>query len=41
LKGREHLENLIADRKIILKCILKKEDVRAVDWIHIPQDTDQ
>jgi hypothetical protein len=38
-KGRDHLENLGIDGRIILKWILGKH-FESVDWIHLAQDRD-
>jgi hypothetical protein len=35
LKGTDHLEDLVAVGRIILKLILKKY---GLDWIHLAQD---
>jgi hypothetical protein len=37
LKGREHLEDLGVDRRIILKCIVWE----GVDWIRLAQNRDE
>jgi hypothetical protein len=41
LKGRDHLEDLNVDEKIILDWILWKTGWEGVDWIHLAQDRDQ
>jgi hypothetical protein len=38
LRGRDHLVNLDADRRIILNTVLKKQDVRvwtALNWVRV------
>jgi hypothetical protein len=41
LKGRDHLEDLGVDGKIILKWMLRKQGGReGVDWIHLIYDMD-
>jgi len=38
LKGRDHSEDLGVDGRILLECILGKQDVQ---WIHLVLDRDQ
>jgi hypothetical protein len=40
LKGRDHLENLGVNGRMILKRILKKTVWYDVDWIDLAQDKD-
>jgi hypothetical protein len=40
LKGRDHLEDLSIDGKLILEWILGKQ-WEGVDWMHLVQDRDQ
>jgi hypothetical protein len=41
LKGRDHLEDLGIDRRIILEWILRDIGWEGVEWIHLGQDRDQ
>jgi hypothetical protein len=41
LKGREHLEDLWVDGKILLEWILGKQGGEVVDWIRLAQYRDQ
>jgi hypothetical protein len=41
LKGRDHLEDLSIDRRIILEWILTEIEWEGVDWICLAQDRDQ
>jgi hypothetical protein len=41
LKGRDHLEDLSVDGRLILKRILGKNEVWGVDWIHLALDRDR
>jgi hypothetical protein len=38
LKVRDYLRDLDVERGIILKQILKKKDVKGVDWVHLAQN---
>jgi hypothetical protein len=38
VKGKDHSEDVGADRRIILKWILEKYDKEVVDWAHLAQD---
>jgi len=38
MRGRDHLEVLDVDVRIILKCIFKKN---GVDWVDLAQDRDR
>jgi hypothetical protein len=40
LKERKHYEDLDVDGRIILKCVLEKED-GGMDWIYLTEDKDQ
>ena len=37
-RGRDHLEDVDVDVRIILKCIFKK---KGVDWVDLAQDRDR
>jgi hypothetical protein len=41
LKGRDYLEELCIDGKLILDWILKERGWEDVDWIHLAQVRDQ
>jgi hypothetical protein len=41
LKGRDHLEDLGIDEKIILKLILREIIFGGVGWIRLAQDRDR
>jgi hypothetical protein len=41
LKGRDHLEDIGVDGKIILEMDLREIGWEGVDWIHLVQERDQ
>ena len=41
LREKDHLGDPGVDGRIILRCILKKWDVRSMDWIELVQDRDR
>ena len=40
-KERDRLDELGAERKIILKCILKEAEREVIGWINVPRDRDK
>jgi hypothetical protein len=41
LKERDLLEDIGVDRRMILKCTLKKRGWESVDWIHVAREREQ